>query len=112
MKRPLRLELVINSYDRGTSLPSRLGGDEPVWDRWTWRLLSGREVVSTSGSQLYSRRVGAARGAEVGAGLEGVREVLSGRRTIAGELGTAYRFTSESSERVPVVIVDARGTDG
>jgi hypothetical protein len=67
------LDLIVRTYPKQvTRLDPILG--RQVWtsgavDRWTWRLWSGSRIVSTSGSQLYSRRIDCARGAEVGAGL-------------------------------------------
>lgn len=60
----LRLDLIARTYLQD-------GGYKSV-DRWTWRLWSGSKIVSTSGKQLYSRRIDCARGAEVGAGVGGV----------------------------------------
>ena len=89
----LYLELVIGHYDEGA--------------RWTWRLLRNGQIVSSSGSQLFSRRVDCARGAEVGTGISGVTEALAGKGTKAGDVGRAIRRL----ETVVVRIVDQRGGD-
>ena len=92
----LRLTLLVRSYRRP--------GLTPV-DRWAWRLTSGSREVSSSGAQLYTRRIDCARGAEVGAGIEQVVDVLAGPPTRSGPVGVAVR----DGERVEVRIVDARG---
>ena len=93
--RTLHLHLTLDTYDEG--------------DRWTWTLMSGRHIVSTSGGQFFSRRTDCARGAEAGAGLEGVRRAIQGREF--GVHGRAVRRTSESPSwiaPVPVHVEDIR----
>ena len=94
MNRALRLTLTLARYPEG--------------DRWTWSLHSGRHIVATSGGQLFTRRVDAARGAEVGAGLEGVCALLAGKATRAGEVGYAERLAGREMVRVSVVVRDER----
>lgn len=113
----LRLDLIVRRYEQPTKVEteSRSSGGfgvvsatytpQPPVDRWTWRLWSGSRIVSTSGSQLYSRRIDCARGAEVGACVWGVQQFL--RR------GTAqpFRYAADCSlQRVEVRIVDERVT--
>lgn len=49
-----------------------------------WRLWKGSRIVSHSGSQTYSRRVDQLRGAESGAGLDGL---------VASRGAIAWRYT-------------------
>jgi len=83
----LRLDLIVRTYPEG--------------DRWSWRLWSGSRIVSSSGAQLFSRRIDCARGAEVGAGLHDLR---ASRCTFAwrpDHLGDVHE--------VVVRIIDERG---
>lgn len=88
----LHLHLTLDTYDEG--------------DRWTWTLMSGRHIVSTSGGQLFSRRVDCARGAEVGAGLQGVRKALIGFRGAGKARWGAIR--PDLLTPVPITVIDAR----
>lgn len=88
----LRLDLTIATYPEGA--------------RWTWSLWAGSRIVSSSGSQLFSRRVDCARGAEVGAGLEGVRDALAGRATTPGTLDAP---AMRGGTPVVVRVCDERG---
>jgi len=81
----------------------------PEGDRWTWSLHSGRHIVSSSGSQLFSRRVDCAKGAEVGAGLTEVREALQGVRGPGDVFRPAWReIKGVDSVAVPITILDER----
>ena len=96
----LRLDLTVATYPEG--------------DRWTWTLHAGRHIVSSSGGQLFTRRIDCARGAEVGAGLLDVRRALHGFKG-AGDVGLrAYRLERDIGVRasavpVPIRVLDARG---
>ena len=100
MSARLRLDLIVKTYPRVME-DAVLG----YADRWSWRLWSGSRIVSTSGSQLYSRRIDCARGAEVGAGLDGV-----GVAVRTGELAdTACRWKPfEDCDVVEVRLIDER----
>lgn len=109
MSARLRLDLIVRTYP-----DLHIGeGEDPdmTWSsvaRWTWQLWAGSRIVSSSGSQLYSRRADCVRGAEVGAGIESLGELLSISRGLTGVIGTCYRFTSDGSEGVRVTIFDER----
>jgi hypothetical protein len=92
----LRLDLTVATYPEG--------------DRWTWTLHAGRHIVSSSGGQLFSRRIDCARGAEVGAGLTGVREALRGNVGFAPVESPALRRDGQSLTPVAIRLLDARGT--
>jgi hypothetical protein len=95
----LRLDLIVRTYN----VPAGGGNLLPA-DRWTWRLWAGTRIVATSGSQLYTRRIDCARGAEVGAGLiDVVQAVQNGGATIAARPSFAER------DDCPVRIIDERG---
>jgi hypothetical protein len=94
----LRLELIVRTYPEG--------------DRWTWRLFSGRNIVSSSDSQLFSRRVDCARGAEVGGGLSEVREALDGFRGAGPVPHSALRHDENGWGSVPIAVLDERGAGG
>lgn len=96
----LRLDLIVRRY----AVPH---GPPDAWgDLWTWRLWSGSRIVSSSGSQRYSRRIDCARGAEVGAGLGDVQNSLKYGHHVA------YRLRSHAQgggiENVAVRILDER----
>ena len=80
----------------------------PEGDRWTWTLHWGRHIVSSSGGQLFSRRVDCARGAEVGAGLTEVRDALNGFRGAGPAPYRALRDDQHGSQEVPITILDQR----
>ena len=91
----LRLDLIVRTYKEG--------------DRWTWRLWSGSRIVSSSGSQRFSRRIDAAEGAEVGAGLSGVADAIRGREF--GDHDPALRHTAAGwIDSVAVRVRDERRT--
>lgn len=87
----------------------------PEGDRWTWTLHAGRHIVSSSSGQLFSRRIDCARGAEVGAGLTGVREALQGFRGAGAVEWPAWRWARSASTLnvetidVDIAILDERG---
>lgn len=90
-----RIDLIVDTYPEG--------------DRWTWQLWHGSREVATSGSQLFSRRIGCARGAETGTGFSGVETALIGKATPKSgrivEAGIAYRRLDGATVR----LVDKRG---
>jgi hypothetical protein len=88
----LRLDLTIRTYKDG--------------DKWTWTLWKGSRIVATSGSQLFSRRIDATRGAEVGTGVSGVYDALQGVKTERG--ADAPRLAFRRMDGVAVRVVDAR----
>jgi hypothetical protein len=95
----LRLDLIV----RSEPVDWDTGGEDIRGDRWTWRLWSGSRIVSGSGSQRYSRRIDCARGAEVGAGLDGVPYVVKQGG------GWVYRTHRDGSvDEVEVRILDER----
>lgn len=96
----LRLDLIVRDYWTAT----KEGGPVASVDRWSWRLWAGGRIVSTSGSQLYSRRIDCARGAEVGAGLFDVARAIKHGHLEAGRLVFGGDF-----DPVTVRILDERG---
>jgi hypothetical protein len=100
----LRLDLIVRRYQKYGLDSSGIRFPEAVnaIDRWTWRLWSGSRIVSTSGSQLYSRRIDCARGAEVGAGLH---DLVNTRCTFAWR--PDHRFDADVHP-VEVRIIDER----
>ena len=115
----LRLDLIVRRYEQPTKVEteSRSSGGfgvvsatytpQPPVDRWTWRLWSGSRIVSTSGSQLYSRRIDCARGAEVGAGIVGIREALG---WLDQGDARAYAYRMGLYADVEVRVIDERVT--
>lgn len=71
----LRLDIIV----RREPVDWDTGGEDIRGDRWTWRLWSGSRIVSSSGSQRYSRRIDCARGAEVGTGFHDVQNIVAAR---------------------------------
>ena len=99
----LRLDLIVRQYPDTPTGKVTVDMSGRV-DRWTWRLWSGSRIVSTSGSQRYSRRIDCARGAEVGAGLCYVANHLR-----KPEMVTAYRHGHDNSgQQIEVRILDER----
>src|SRR5688572_1698509 len=91
----LRLDLIHRTYDEG--------------DRYTWRLWSGSRVVSSSGPQLYSRRIDCARGAEVGTGVSGVVSAVKGPPAGMWADRWAWEVDRCLPEDVEVRLIDERG---
>lgn len=95
----LRLDLIVRTYPVDWDPTGEVTGH-----RWSWRLWSGSRIVSTSGSQLYSRRIDCVRGAEVGTGVR--RVLLSIRHGLQAHRLDAHHVL----QPVTVRIVDERTT--